>query len=264
MTASSLLPAPDDPFRSPGPLDPLAGSLALEAGAHLVGTTGSDGARLACVSTFDGAGLAGTAGLHLAGAAGVHVAGAGDALASGPLTTAARTLATSLLGDMGNRWLHTQGVAERAAGLAGPLGVDADLLTAAAWLHDIGYAEPTVVTGFHPLDGADHLTGNGWPVRVAGLVAYHSGARFVAAARGLSELLAAYPDERTVLADALTYADQTVGPAGRRVDPKARYAEMLHRHGPCSWNARVHPARGPYLTAVADRIEHLLTLPDPH
>ncbi|GIF12798.1 HD domain-containing protein [Actinoplanes teichomyceticus] len=177
---------------------------------------------------------------------------------AGPLTAAARLLAESLLGDMGNRWLHTQGVAERAAGLAGPLGVDADLLTAAAWLHDIGYAPPLVVTGFHPLDGADHLTRNGWPVRVAGLVAYHSGARFVAAARGLSEMLAVYPDERTVLADALTYADQTVGPSGDRVDPDARYAEVLHRHGPCSWNARVDPERGPHLRAVARRVEHLL------
>ncbi|AEV83175.1 2', 3'-cyclic nucleotide 2'-phosphodiesterase [Actinoplanes sp. SE50] len=176
----------------------------------------------------------------------------------GPLTAAARLLAESLLGGMGDRWLHTRGVAGRAAELAGPLGVDADLVTAAAWLHDIGYAEPTVVTGFHPLDGADHLTRNGWPVRVAGLVAYHSGARFVAAARGLSGSLAAYPDERTVLADALTYADQTVGPSGLRVDPAARYAEVLLRHGPCSLNALVDPERGPYLRGIAGRIEHLL------
>ncbi|KUL27678.1 HD domain-containing protein [Actinoplanes awajinensis] len=177
---------------------------------------------------------------------------------AGPLTSAARLLAEALLGDMGNRWRHTQGVAERAAGLAGPLGVDADLLTAAAWLHDIGYAAPTVVTGFHPLDGADHLTRYGWPIRVAGLVAYHSGARFVAAAKGLSELLAVYPDERTVLADALTYADQTVGPTGDRVDPDTRYAEVLHRHGPCSLNALVDPDRGPYLRGIARRVEHLL------
>ncbi len=177
----------------------------------------------------------------------------------GPLSAAARVLAQSLLGDLGNRWLHTKGVAQRAAGLAAPLGIDADLLTAAAWLHDVGYAAETVTTGFHPLDGADHLTRAGWPVRVAGLVAYHSGARFVAAARGLSELLAAYPDERTVLADALTYADQTVGPSGLRVDPASRYVEMLERHGPCSWNARVDVDRGPYLRGIAHRIEYLLS-----
>lgn len=176
-----------------------------------------------------------------------------------PLSAAARVLAESLLGDMGNRWRHTQGVAERAAGLAGPLGVDGDLLTAAAWLHDVGYAAETVVTGFHPLDGADHLTREGWPVRVASLVAYHSGARFIAAARGLSEPLAAYPDDRTVLADALTYADQTVGPSGLPVDPATRYIEMLERHGPCSWNAQVDADRGPYLRGIAHRIEYLLS-----
>jgi len=36
------------------------------------------------------------------------------------------------------RWAHVQGVAARARGLAAVLGADADLLEAAAWLHDIG------------------------------------------------------------------------------------------------------------------------------
>ncbi|MEV6350710.1 HD domain-containing protein [Actinoplanes sp. NPDC051851] len=177
---------------------------------------------------------------------------------AGPLTLAARDLAEVLLGDMGNRWLHSAGVAARAAELAVRLDLDADLLTAAAWLHDIGYAEPTVRSGFHPLDGADHLTRAGWPIRIAGMVAYHSGAKFIAAARGLDEALSAYPEERTVLADTLTYADQTVGPRGDRVDPAQRYAEMLHRHGPTSWNALVDPDRGPHLRTIATRIESLL------
>src|SRR6476469_1516238 len=38
------------------------------------------------------------------------------------------------------RWAHVQGVAARARGLVPVLGADADLLEAAAWLHDIGYA----------------------------------------------------------------------------------------------------------------------------
>ena len=46
---------------------------------------------------------------------------------------------------------------ERARGLAPVLGADADLLEAAAWLHDIGYAPSLVATGFHPLDGARYL-----------------------------------------------------------------------------------------------------------
>ncbi|GIE75361.1 metal-dependent phosphohydrolase, HD subdomain protein [Actinoplanes philippinensis] len=172
----------------------------------------------------------------------------------------ARSVAASLIGDSGNRWKHTAGVAERAAELAARLDLDPDVLVAAAWLHDIGYAEPIALTGFHPLDGAVHLSAEGWPARIAGLVAYHSGARFVGAARGFGEQLAAFPDERSLMADALTYADQTVGPAGARVDTETRYTEMLHRQGPCSWNAKVGAARRPHLRAIAARVEHLLAV----
>ncbi|MEU4162399.1 HD domain-containing protein [Actinoplanes sp. NPDC026670] len=172
----------------------------------------------------------------------------------------ARSVAEALIGDSGNRWRHTAGVAERAAELADRLDLDPDVLVAAAWLHDIGYAAPIALTGFHPLDGAVHLSAEGWPARIAGLVAYHSGARFVAVARGLAEPMAAFPDERSLMADALTYADQTVGPAGARVDTETRYAEMLHRQGPCSWNAKVGADRRPHLRAIAARVEHLLAL----
>ena len=55
------------------------------------------------------------------------------------------------------RWAHTQGVAAQALALEPILGNDADLLVAAAWLHDIGYAPDLVDTGFHPLDGARYL-----------------------------------------------------------------------------------------------------------
>ncbi|MEU4427999.1 HD domain-containing protein [Actinoplanes sp. NPDC024001] len=171
---------------------------------------------------------------------------------------AARHLAETLLGDSGDRWRHTAGVADRAGELAVRLGLDPDVLVAAAWLHDIGYAASIAHTGFHPLDGALHLTGGGWPARVAGLVAHHSGARFVAAARGLAEELAAFPDERGLMSDALTYADQTVGPRGERVDTEQRYAEMLERHGPCSLNALVDADRRPHLRAITARVEALL------
>ena len=57
------------------------------------------------------------------------------------------------------RWAHTQGVAARARTLAPILGDDADLLEAAAWLHDIGYSPALAATGFHPLDGARYLRG---------------------------------------------------------------------------------------------------------
>lgn len=180
---------------------------------------------------------------------------------TGLLTTradAAHAIAETLLGGMGNRWRHTVGVAERAAGLADRLGLDPDILVAAAWLHDVGYAKPIAHTGFHPLDGAVHLTVEGWPDRIAGLVAHHSGARFVAEIKGFAERLSVFPDERSLMADALTYADQTTSPCGERVDPESRYAEMLLRHGPCSANALVDPVRRPHLRAVAARVEPLL------
>jgi hypothetical protein len=115
-----------------------------------------------------------------------------------------------------------------------------------------------VVTGFHPLDGAHYLAGRRWPALIAGLVAQHSGARFVAAARGLGAALAAYPDDGGPLSEALTYADQTVGPCGDRVTVAQRRAEMLGRHGAASWNARVDHVRGPHLRTVAARVEHRL------
>src|SRR6202047_674161 len=55
------------------------------------------------------------------------------------------------------RWAHTQGVARQARSLGPILGDDADLLEAAAWLHDIGYSPELADTGFHPLDGARYL-----------------------------------------------------------------------------------------------------------
>jgi putative nucleotidyltransferase with HDIG domain len=171
----------------------------------------------------------------------------------------ARILAESLLAGLDRRLRHTRAVARRARELAGTIGDDdADTLVAAAWLHDIGYAGAVHDTGFHPLDGARHLDRCGWAPRVGALVAYHSGAQFVAAARGLSAELAHYPREESALADALTYADQTTGPTGDPVCVVDRMAEMLARHGVDSPHARVHHERGPYLLAVAGRVERRL------
>jgi putative nucleotidyltransferase with HDIG domain len=174
------------------------------------------------------------------------------------VATVAEELAHELLAPLGDRWRHSRGVATRAAELAGPLDLDAEVLVAAAWLHDLGYAEAARTTGFHPLDGARYLDRDGWSTRIVGLVAQHSGARFVAVARGLAEALDAYPDEGGWMSDALTYADQTVGPGGERVSPLGRRAEMLRRHGPHSWNAQVDHLRGPHLEAVAARVESRL------
>ena len=81
-----------------------------------------------------------------------------DAATAHPLIAAARDLAHDLLGSLSSRWGHTQGVARRAAAAAAAVpAADRPVLLAAAWLHDIGYAQPLRRSGFHPLDGAWHL-----------------------------------------------------------------------------------------------------------
>jgi putative nucleotidyltransferase with HDIG domain len=172
----------------------------------------------------------------------------------------ARELAATLLDAQPERWRHTVGVAHRAEELADTIGADDPvILISAAWLHDIGYAPALRETGFHPLDAARHLEQRGWPRRLVGLVAHHSGAAFVAVAHGLSDELVQFPGEHTAVSDALTYADQTVGPDGRPMTVPARVADMLARHGVDSPNARVHEQRGPFLEAVAERTRFRLS-----
>ncbi|MGY1669202.1 HD domain-containing protein [Geodermatophilus sp. SYSU D00710] len=185
-----------------------------------------------------------------------------DAVARRPLADAARGLARDLLTDADGRWEHTQGVARRAAEVSVAVPqADRPVLVTAAWLHDIGYAPRLHRSGFHPLDGAWYLQDLGWPEPLAGLVAHHSAARFIAAVRGLAGPMRAFPASRYAfgpVADALTYADQTTGPDGQVMTVEDRLAEMLRRHGPDSPNARVHPRRAPAIRAAVHRTDRRL------
>ena len=139
-----------------------------------------------------------------------------------------------LLADLPDRWRHTQEVAVHAWWTAVGLPArEQQLLVAAAYLHDVGYAPELVDTGFHPLDGARHLLRLGQPA-LAALVAHHSGAAVEARLRGLEAELAAFPPPDGPVADALTYSDLTTGPHGETVDPGVRLAEVVARHGPAS------------------------------
>lgn len=178
------------------------------------------------------------------------------------LVARAQRVARELLDPAGSRWRHTAGVAARAlqARAAVPLGQD-EVLVAAAWLHDVGYAPAIVRTGFHSLDGALHLRETGWPESVVGLVAHHSGARFVAEVNGFAEELAVFDDPRGwegPLADALVWADQTTGPEGHLVCVHARLAEARDRHGEGSDLARAHERRAPAVLAAAAATERRL------
>ena len=102
-----------------------------------------------------------------------------------------KQLAWALLHDpLPRRWAHVQGVAARARGLAPVLGADADLLEAAAWLDDIGYAPSLATTGLHQLDGARHLRdAQHADALLCPLVAHHSCAIIEAGERGLADVL---------------------------------------------------------------------------
>jgi predicted hydrolase (HD superfamily) len=131
----------------------------------------------------------------------------------------AADLAHYILQEDPERVEHNGAVAERSTFLT--LAVDDDqapLLVAAAWLHDIGYAQGLKQTGFHPLDGANHLRAAGWPGIMCGLVAHHSGSRFVASERDLDDALGHVEFQEDLLSDALTTADQTMGPPGSADD----------------------------------------------
>jgi putative nucleotidyltransferase with HDIG domain len=138
-----------------------------------------------------------------------------------------------LASSLPRRWLHVQSVAAKASRLTPLVGNDADILTAAAWLHDIGYAPDLVNTGFHSLDGARWLLREGFNPRLAALVAHHSCASYEAAERGLGAVLAAeFPQEESVTADTLWFADMTTGPDGQDLTAEERLAEIRERYGP--------------------------------
>jgi len=136
-----------------------------------------------------------------------------------------------LLGDTGDRWLHVQGVVDRARRVAGILGEsDQEVLLAAAHVHDIGYAEELRCTGAHQLDGARYLRGVG-EERLARLVARHSESRYELEDRGLDSDLATFDHEDSVVADALTYRDVLTGPIGKPTSPAEWVADVERRYG---------------------------------
>lgn len=115
-------------------------------------------------------------------------------------------LASEYLSGLGRRWAHARTVGRLADALAGTGAISGDV-AAAAWLHDLGYADELAATGFHPLDGAVFLVAEGAPSEVVGLVAHHTGADFEADERGLTAALAEMPVPDPSALDVVTLLD---------------------------------------------------------
>ena len=176
-------------------------------------------------------------------------------LLDGSDAPSAQELSRHVLATNPERMRHSSWVAARAVALAGAVeDGDVTLLIAAAWLHDIGYSQALRQTGFHPLDGALFLKSRDWDPRLCGLVAHHSGSRFIATATGLDSVMDEFSHVEDAVSDALTIADQTVGPNGQLLTLDERMRDMLERHGPDSPHARAHPQREAYLRAAQQRV----------
>jgi len=174
----------------------------------------------------------------------------------------AEDIARTLLAEpLPRRWAHVQGVATAARTLAPILGDHADLLTAAALLHDIGYAPAVEETGFHPLDGARYMR----DVRHADdllcrLVAHHSCALIEAEQWGLAgDLAREFQPAPRDLSDALIYCDMTTGPDGLHLSIEQRLADIRGRYGPEHLVTRALAWSAPQLTAAVDRVTRALT-----
>jgi hypothetical protein len=177
-------------------------------------------------------------------------------------TDRAAAIARTLLEEpLPRRWAHVQGVASTARTLAPILGGDADLLTAAALLHDIGYAPSLHDSEFHPLDGARYLRDveHADPM-VCRLVANHSCAIIEAEEQGLAaDLAREFKPAPRRLADALIYCDMTTGPDGWRMPVEQRLADIRNRYGPSDPVIRALARSAPQLTAAVDRVARKLS-----
>ncbi len=166
--------------------------------------------------------------------------------------------ASTLLSPLGNRWLHVQGVAEKARDVSKAFNeCDGTYLIAAAYLHDIGYAPSLKKTGFHPLDGACYLQSCGQG-RLAFLVAHHSEAQFEAHLRGLLSELDTFPRQCSPVSDALTYCDITTSPIGQAITLQERIADIFSRYGETDLVSQAIHQAVPSLTLAVERIQRKL------
>jgi len=170
----------------------------------------------------------------------------------------AEQLSQALLQELlPRRWAHVQGAAARARSLVPVLGADADLLEAAAWLHDIGYTPSLAVTGLHALDGARYLReAQHADAMLCRLVAHHSCAIVEADERGLADVLSLeFEPAPHALSSVLTYCDMTTSPDGELVPVDRRLAEIHHRYGPGHLVSRSIQRATPMILRAVEQVQ---------
>ena len=151
----------------------------------------------------------------------------GVVTADASLVTRARAVAADVLRDDAALLQHSARSAAQAAELARRIPHSrGSEVVAAAWLHDIGYSPSLRRTGFHPLDGALYLIGQGWPDRVVRLVAHHSCASLEAPFFGVGHHLRVIEAVSGRDADILISADLASGPGDPAPPIEARIEAM--------------------------------------
>lgn len=136
----------------------------------------------------------------------------------------------------------------------GTVGVIDEIVAyCAALVHDIGYLEPLQRTGFHPVDGAEYLSANGYG-RLAELIIGHSSSPEEAELRQIPGVHAA--DEP--IAELLSYWDMQVGPSGELMSYEERLADILTRHGEHSVVGRANLRAAPRIRELIARVDRLL------
>lgn len=166
--------------------------------------------------------------------------------------------ASTLLSPLGNRWLHVQGVAEKARSVSKAFSEnDGTYLIAAAYLHDIGYAPSLKKTGFHPLDGAYYLRSHR-KNRLACLVAHHSEAQFEAHLRELLSELDIFPRQCSSISDALTYCDITTSSTGREITFQERILDIFSHYGDADIVSQAIHQAVPSLSLAVERTQKKL------
>lgn len=162
-----------------------------------------------------------------------------------------------------DRLAHSLAVGRRAQDIVSSHELPhADLVVAAAYLHDVGYAGAAIDTGMHQLDGARYLRGLGYDTSLCRLVAHHSFALVEARNKGLDEVLdAEFPHpahELGQLLDVVTFCDLTTSHTGEPVTVDERFAGIYARYPADHVVTRTMREVEPFARRAVERV-HLTT-----